>query len=291
MLDTLPDTAPVTVALIADWGTGMPIAQEMLAYIAATEKPDVVIHLGDIYYAGTERETTSYFLSICNNLLPGIPVYTIPGNHEMYSGGQSYYNLIDALGHGQKASYFCLRNKHWQFLGMDTGLHDHDPFTVATVTTFLDPKEVEWHLDKIQHAGGRRTVLLSHHQPFSAFSTVGSGFVNELLLGGFSGALSSVDLWLWGHEHCLYIYDSYKEVAKGRCIGCGAVPVAVEQEPYKALPGCDIPFLDVTLDLDADANVYYNGYAIMKLTGPTAQVVYKQYPDPNGKNPLYVDDL
>ena len=37
--------------------------------------------------------------------------------------------------------YFAVRNQAWQFLSMDTGLHDRDPFTVAEAVTFLEQTE------------------------------------------------------------------------------------------------------------------------------------------------------
>jgi hypothetical protein len=43
------------VALVGDWGTGAQPAFQILKHIAASE-PDVLIHLGDIYYSGTPTE-------------------------------------------------------------------------------------------------------------------------------------------------------------------------------------------------------------------------------------------
>ena len=92
------------------------------------------------------------------------PVYSLAGNHDMYSGGVGYYGLLQQLK--QPASYFA-RNAAWQILGLDTGLHDNDVFSVNTNVTCLEPTEEAWHLDKITNAGGRKTILLSHHQLFS----------------------------------------------------------------------------------------------------------------------------
>ena len=43
------------VALVGDWGTGARPAVEILKQIAAAE-PDLLVHLGDIYYSGTPLE-------------------------------------------------------------------------------------------------------------------------------------------------------------------------------------------------------------------------------------------
>ena len=113
--------AKAKVAILGDWGTGQDAAKLLLRQIA-NKKPDVVIHLGDIYYAGTQFEVNTYFLQIWQQILnlgdklDRIPTFTLAGNHDMYSGGVPYYHLIKKLG--QPASYFCLRNANWQFIGL-----------------------------------------------------------------------------------------------------------------------------------------------------------------------------
>jgi|SRR5579863_1488481 len=184
--DRLP--AKATVALIADWGTGQDGARELLTRVAA-RKPDVVIH-----YSGTRNEVQNYFYAIWQEVL-GIPkvawgatlaqttekpaTFHLSGNHDMYAGGQPYYTVIDMLG--QPASYFCLRNENWQFLAMDTGLHDSNPNKEGE-PTWLEDSEVAWLKDKVNNAGGRKTILLSHHQLFTAYDDIGKMPVNGKLL-------------------------------------------------------------------------------------------------------------
>ena len=163
----------------------------------------------------------------------------------MYSGGQGYYWLLDQLG--QPASYFCLRNDDWQLLAMDTGLHDADPGTVISNLTYLDERELAWQRDKIANAGGRKTILLSHHQLFSAAGGVGNTpdgrplAVNPRLYDAFADVLDQVALWMWGHEHNLIIYDEYAGLARGSCNGSAAVPTLLARthttpDPHLVLP-------------------------------------------------------
>ena len=116
------------------------------------------------------------FLDICGSVLGNIPIYTLCGNHDMYSGGDGYYSLLDEIG--QKSSYFCLQNDDWMFLAMDTGFHDNNPFNVSTNMTKLVEQdgwsETTWLLNQLSKAGNRKLVLLSHHQLFSPFGSVGS---------------------------------------------------------------------------------------------------------------------
>jgi hypothetical protein len=56
------------IALIADWGTGTDVAVSLLQSVKQ-QKPDVVIHLGDVYYSGTEAECDKFFLQIVDDVL------------------------------------------------------------------------------------------------------------------------------------------------------------------------------------------------------------------------------
>lgn len=56
--DSLP--ARCRIGVIGDWGTGEPRAQAVLRQIAQ-HKPDILLHLGDIYYACTEQEADLFY--------------------------------------------------------------------------------------------------------------------------------------------------------------------------------------------------------------------------------------
>jgi hypothetical protein len=293
VLDSLPDRPTVTVALLADWGTGMEDAQALLAQVKA-KRPDVVIHLGDIYYAGTPDEAQSNFLAVYRGVFGAQgapPLYTLAGNHDMYSGGAGYYGILPGLG--QPASYFCLRNADWQLLAMDTGLNDRDPFTVLSNLTYLNPPEVPWHQDKLVNAGGRQTILLSHHQLFSAFGSVGQDVegrplafnpnLQSAFTRGGQSLLPQVAWWFWGHEHNLEIYQPYAGLARGRCIGAGAIPMLVADDPYQPATGHLLPPGETALPqlipntmLANDGTVYDHCYAILALAGKAATVTYYQ---------------
>ncbi|WP_167577895.1 metallophosphoesterase [Ammoniphilus sp. YIM 78166] len=280
----IPNT--LKIACIADWGTGSQAAEWLLKEVVA-HQPDLIIHLGDIYYSGTMDEVQDHFLSIIQKVAGNIPVYTLSGNHDMYSGGKGYYWLLRELN--QPASYFCLRNDYWQFLAMDTGLHDSNPFTISNNVTYLDPSEEIWHLDKLSTAGKRKTILLSHHQLFSSLG-VGKdelgqpiGF-NPNLKSAFHQVLDQVSLWLWGHEHNLIVFNPYLNLKKGRCIGSGAIPMMLEQRPYKPTPNLNLQGLKqpptmnlkkAKLSVNRDG-FYFHAYAMLSLKGSEAIIRYYQ---------------
>lgn len=288
----LPDKPDLVIGIIADWGTGLDDAKWLLSELMK-KQPDVLIHLGDIYYAGMPDEVRTNFLEIVTQAAPAIPVYTMSGNHDMYSGGDPFYWLIGQLNsaanlqqYKQKASYFCLRSANWQILAMDTGLHDCDPGTVNSNVTFLELQEVDWLRDKLENAGGRQTILLSHHQLFAAFGDgVGKGpdgrayAYNPRLSEALAPYLGKVALWLWGHEHNFDYFKPYLGLKKGRCVGASAIPSLVSQNPYgliqnpnlqgqTALPELDPSLMKLSVTNDG---VYFHSYAIVMLRGPQSE--------------------
>jgi hypothetical protein len=288
------------IALVGDWGTGAGPAASVMHQIAGF-KPDLIVHLGDIYYSGTPDECAINFLEPIDNAFAGSgrpPIFTLPGNHDMYSGGQGFYGLIDRLNPEdmrQRASFFCLRSadNSWQLLGLDTGLNDYSPFSVVDVITFLENDEEDWHLARIREFSGR-TILLSHHQLFSAFLHIGKRdglgrycAHNPRLLETyrrFTSTGKQIAAWFWGHEHNLCIFQGHLGLPRGRCIGHGGIPVFVEGKPYEPLTDLDhTPRLIKGISLAADAQVYANGFAMLTLQPASrdAEVVY--YQDKGGK--------
>ncbi|MFL6334292.1 MAG: metallophosphoesterase [Pyrinomonadaceae bacterium] len=282
--DRLPERA--TIGLVADWGTGQPEALQVLEQVKR-QKPDVAIHLGDIYYAGTASEVENYFYRPWQKVLQpetsGITSLVLAGNHDLYAGGQPFYDLLDRIG--QPASFFCLRNKHWQLIGLDTALHDQ----LGGPPTSLEPTELEWLRDKVQNAGGRRTVLLSHHQLFSTNEQFGESKLsyNPILKGQVGPLLPQVDLWLWGHEHDLVIFGEHLGLKRGRCIGGSAFPVGKYEMP-DVQKNPEVPF-NKDVVLNKGAAFYQHCYAVMRLDGPSATVDY--YEDSDGGRRLFTETL
>lgn len=286
----------VKLAIFGDWGTGQNAAINLLQEIKKLA-PDVLIHLGDVYYSGTLTEQQNNFLDICRGIFgTSVPIYSLCGNHDMYSGGNGYYWLVDQLG--QQASYFCLQNSNWQFLAMDTGHSDTNPFTVTTNMAALNSSELLWHLNFMQQSGNRKTVVLSHHQLFSPFGCVGtiSGQAyayNPYLLEGLQSVLAQLEWWFWGHEHSLAIYDPYMDLKRGRCIGCSAVPVFTAEQSYAAASGLRtynngaLPTWNTKAVLGNNGSVYNHGFAVMTLKGASATVVYYQVPILQAASVLY----
>jgi predicted phosphodiesterase len=276
--------ADAMIGIVADWGTGEPEALEVLRQVKG-HNPQVVIHLGDIYYAGTEHEVENYFYQPWKRILEldtsKILSLVLPGNHDLYAGGAPFYGLLKNLGQG--ASFFCLRNEHWQLIGLDTALNDK----LAGQPTALHPSEVEWAIDKIENAGNRRTILLSHHQLFSTNEQFDRTGYNQNLYDQVAPILPKVDLWLWGHEHDLVIFKDYKGLQRGRCIGGSAFPVGNFEMPTSHV-NPDVPFNE-DVALSKGSAFYQHCYVMIKLNGRSAKVSY--YEDRDGGKLVHSEEI
>jgi len=276
--------AAATIGVVADWGTGQPEALEVLRQVKRAN-PHVAIHLGDIYYAGTEHEVENYFHQPWREILQpevsGIVSRILPGNHDLYSGGKPFYGLLAKVD--QQASYFCLRNDDWQLIGLDTALNDR----LGGPPTFLDPSEVTWLKDKVDNAGNRRTIFLSHHQLFSTNESFKGKSFNETLYQQVAEVLPKVDLWLWGHEHDLVIFGNFMGLKRGRCIGGSAFPVG-KDEMVDLPKNPDVPFNKEVL-LSKGPAFYQHCYAMIELDGPKATISYCE--DSNGGRVLYAETI
>ncbi len=290
--------ANAKIGLIGDWGTGAAPAKRVLAQLGA-QKPDVVIHLGDIYYSGTEEECRTNFETVVDNVLEraskDIAVYTLAGNHDMYCGGIGYYAMLKRLNKpamAQPASFFCLRaeDNSWQLLAMDTGKHDFSPVAVTHAETYVEDEELDWHEARIREFRGK-TILFSHHQLFSAFSQIGKAQQNGHALA-YNPRLKSaferlqatgkkIPAWFWGHEHNLCIYEPYLGLEYGRCLGHSAIPVFSQDNPYTVVGEIDNPpGIVEAAKLSVSDGVYAHGFAMLRLQPSAVAVDY--FEDQNG---------
>ena len=264
-----------TIGLAADWGTGSDSASRVAEQIHAAA-PDVTIHMGDVYYSGTNEEYRDFFLGEDDWPRGRLGSYAMNGNHEMYSGGEGYFDLaLPALK--QQASYFCLENAHWRVLALDTGYYARTvPFLELLLRGLIRLHRDNRHwLDQVvfdDPTDRRPVILLSHHQWFSAFEA-GYGSI----VRGLEPYLDRVLLWLWGHEHRFAGYAPFAPSAtvkvRARCIGHGGMPVEVSDKPNRDR---NLAFYDAreATKLGGDP-IGYCGCAILRLDGPELRVEYK----------------
>lgn len=253
-----------TIALVSDWGADNDPAVRVRDQIVA-KHPDYVIHLGDIYYAGQDNEARTF--------LAHWPKagqkhsFALNGNHEMYSGGHAYFEKV-LPAFLQPASYFGLYNQNWQFLGVDTAFVDHQ--LTSPEDSRLD-KQFAWVVDKLKDTS-RSSILLSHHQPFSAFQPEhdnASRLRDDITKIYEAVGPDPVFGWFFGHEHKCTIYDDSYSPYRARLIGHGCIPHLPPGRPDNP----PIPFTATNMTTRPDGSGYaISGFALLTLNGPILQV-------------------
>lgn len=197
-----------TIAIVGDWGGGNAAAQAVAEQIRNIN-PDHVIHLGDVYYAGTPKEVKERFLKYWPAPQGPGRSFALNSNHEMYSGGYGYFDSI-LPQFKQPASYFSLANQNWRFIGLDTGYVEHD----------LTPPQVDWLTSQMQ-GNNPRTILLSHHQLFSAYENTDASHLQSRVKPFLDAG--QIYGWIWGHEHLCVAYQKHMGI-KAVCLGNGCFP-------------------------------------------------------------------
>lgn len=245
------------VALFSDWGTGEETARRVMRQIKLAN-PSLAVHLGDVYYSGTNKEIQRRFLDIIDQDGPSrerCQFFALNSNHEMYSGGDAYFDLTLPRFH-QEASYFNLRNNHWQLIGLDSGYEDHG---------LQDPQK-DW-LEAQLQADGPRNILLTHHQFFSPFE---DRAFDRKLHDKVEPFLRRVFAWIWGHEHKAIIFGEHKGI-RARCIGHGAIPVNV---PFGNRRFTDVPVEKIDERAAPGGDEGIHGFALLQFNGPNLHASY-----------------
>lgn len=296
------------VLMIGDWGTHMPDNAALLRQALKKFSPDVIIHLGDVYYSGTIEECTANVLDVLDDIIGAVKpkqrpaFFAIPGNHDYYSGGAGFYRTISKVNSGidgctQQASYFCLRTEDdkWQFLGMDTGYGDRNP--IDKQAPALQTHEGSWHRDKLVNFKGT-TVLLSHHQLVSAKEDLNGGtrpYLNENLYEIFKTYFDRIAAWYWGHEHNFILFQDDLKIApgdlplkKGRLLGCSAYEETVGEDPY-AINHPQVPFsktaqLSPSKFRTGSQKFYNHAFAILEVRPDGITTSYYEYPSWGANN-------
>ena len=263
----------LSVAVVGDWGTGLRTSTAIAQHMTAT-RPDLTIHLGDVYYSGTVEETTRKFLSTWP--VGTLGTYACNGNHEMYSGGEGFFRVIlpspSFVNAKQRASYWCVRTKSWQLIGLDTAYNAKD---VLFQKGFLDAAQSAWFSHQLQmgKSKGLHSIVFTHHNPFDMKGTLNGPLLSQMI----SAALNNTfNLWYWGHEHLAVKYLPVREgsvLFDGRCVGHGGVPYAPDFS--KGTSTITVDWSETTLANDPDEpRRGLNGFVFLALSPSGAQETF-----------------
>jgi hypothetical protein len=269
----IPDTLRIGIA--GDWGTGdwrtssNPAPSTDVASHLAFLQPDITIHLGDVYYAGTSDQEQHQLI----NLWPkgAIGALALNSNHEMYSGANPYFQAIAGAPFGMQngCSYFALENTNWVIVALDSayfspeaGLYMDGSLGPAggTQVMFLQS----------QVAKGKKVIVLTHHNGLAEDGQSATGLWSEVMSGFAAGA--GPTLWYWGHAHAAAVYTPYGPAnVPSRCCGHGALPWG----QATSLANSSVEWFETRSANDPDIpQRVLNGFAVLSLNGPNVQETF-----------------
>jgi hypothetical protein len=219
---------PIKIALFSDFGTGVYHSLYVAKQITQGNY-DYAFHLGDVYYSGRQSEFEDNFEKPLQSMLSKTPLFMLNANHEMLSKGRPYYDFIDkkASKHPkaqkQTGSYFCVRSKQFQIIGIDTDYYEQG--------RHKNKKLNNWLKETLQEGkdAGSINILLSANEPYE----YGKNSLTELVTKDLRPLVknSLIDLWFWGNTHYCALFDkSNKTPFFGSCIGHGGFPYDVVHE-------------------------------------------------------------
>lgn len=290
---TISANENTTIALVGDWGTGswtdgstsgpaMQVIQQMQQVNA-----DYNIHLGDVYYVGTEGSwiDPSWEKERFVNDWPfgGNNSFALNSNHEQYDASNGYFKTALKAFSGQNAtSYFAIvgpdlpnsSTPSWAVIGLDSAYYDTSSMFMAGA---IDATQQQF-LAQFQDVPF--VVLLTHHNPLS---TDGSSTSLSPLLGQVSASNAlgrAPEMWYWGHIHNGIVYSSKSAIAPtlGRCAGHGAIPFG----NGAALGQMDTIAWYANVPMEnpdpQQANRVRNGFATLAFSsGQVVETFYDQY--------------
>ncbi len=240
------------LGIVGDWGTGYYAdenkgacpAQRVIQQITNTAQSpgiDYLIHLGDVYYAGTDAgrplpgEERANFYELWPDQGPGRN-FTLNSNHEMYGAGKGYFPIA-LQAHGKFAaqngmSYCAMTYGPWLVLCLDSAYYSDaynglGMYMNGAIGTAAAAQQIAWVAGFRGHKGP--VMVMTHHVGCDTLSTQITPLYQQV-----AGALGRPpSLWYWGHVHNGIVYDKMHDFGtkpviavptKGRCCGHAAIP-------------------------------------------------------------------
>jgi len=256
------------IGIIGDWGAGYydehqegvevdcPAKRTMDTLVSnnLTPRPrssnsqfDYLIHLGDVYYAGTQNRPFKHEEQ--ENLVDVWPdhtkieSFTLNSNHEMYGAAKGYFNVaLNSNGpftpqDGQ--SYFALAYEKWLIIGLDSAYYSDAEngwklYMDGAIGVDKHREMCENHIQQIHWLSGFKghdgpIMIMTHHNPCTFAGEING---NKLYTQVQDALGTTPAVWYYGHVHNGVVYDKLfldktRETTvntKARCCGHGAIP-------------------------------------------------------------------
>lgn len=272
----IPDN--VNIAMMGDWGTGNwrgnanPAPSEKVALSISHLQPDIIIHLGDVYYSGTVKQETNNLLAHWPATKPGGLSFTLNSNHEMYPGAAPLFQTTLAhpvFAAQQQHTFFALENSDWVIICLDSAYYS-DVWKMYMAGALGTTGSAQFNFIQAQAAKGKKTIVVTHHNGISdnANGVPATNAFWDEMMGAFPPA-SPPAYWYWGHVHTGVVYKQASNGTQPRCLGHGAIPWGLSNELGTAQQKGNVLWFENRNANDPDIPVrVYNGFAMLELNGP-----------------------
>jgi|SRR5947209_8149957 len=246
---TIPIADTVTIVLLGDWGGNNEAAKKVAGSLIAKLAPgDIVVHLGDVYYAGTNESGIVERNYEQTNFLASWPwpktrgrSFALNSNHDMYAHGTGYFNSALAspnFASQNRCSYFALYNDSFRVVGIDSAYFDPDRSGEGFMEGRLGPTgpgtQAQFLHDQAQAAAaaGQQLILLTHHNALARDASATLPLWDEVMaqLKPFTGGTV---VWYWGHAHMGVVYPDRQAsgiTIRPRCCGHACIPWGLASE-------------------------------------------------------------
>ncbi|MEG3618129.1 metallophosphoesterase [Magnetovibrio sp. PR-2] len=240
----------LNMAVIGDWGTGVygdfydnqgPAVAVMNA--VRDLGPDMAVHLGDVYYAGTDdrlplHEEKRFLLDQWKTGLTAAGTnFAINSNHEMYGAVQGLMGVALApdtvFGHQNRAPYFAVNYGKWVIIGLDSARFDPSTFYMQGALGDAENTQQKRFVASLGDLSDKKVLVMTHHNPidYKGETLVQNKKAGQPLWDGMKEVIGRTpDVWYWGHLHLGVAYNSKTVVGSDgtlcRCVGHSAIPYA-----------------------------------------------------------------
>jgi hypothetical protein len=294
-----------TIALLGDWGGWNAPAQSIAA---AVKSYDCLIHLGDVYYAGTTLDPyeTDHFTRVW----PGVAghSFALNSNHDMYAHatGYSETTLTAPPFVAQGGNCFALYNKAFRIVGLDTAyyapdntINDFPGYMIGSLGPPQGPQMQFLNNEISQLAAGQRLVLLTHHNGLNLNGSVPVQSDQAYTLWQqvtqamklLPAAADKNVLWYFGHVHVGAVYTPQSVggvTIHARCCGHSCIPWGIATD----LQGPDVVWFEKQVTKPGPNYFVTNGYATLALNGTSStEAFHNQAGQQSWSGPIPQADL
>lgn len=116
-------------------------------------KPDFVVFSGDLVHWVSNTAALDGFKQMCSEFDKDIPLYFVPGNHDIESKPESIAAFIERYGHDR----FVHKAKSYTVIGYNS--------CVIKDASYAEPAEYKWLEKALQRARLNKPIILVAHHP------------------------------------------------------------------------------------------------------------------------------